>query len=101
MPYLESVSKNKEAETLFPLLMKILPEHYQFYETDHLISGKHYTYFQDGDQILSRSEEKINALADLFDDLGFTAVTGYYDPEEDEETGNLDSYTGFYYLRFD
>ena len=89
------------ASLVFAFLMKLLPSHHRFYETQYLLNGPHYTFFQDDDKILSLDLEKLNALANLLDDLGATAVTGYYDPEEDEQTGNLDSYTGFYYLTID
>ena len=83
---------------IFHMLRTQLPELAVFYETDHLLTGRHYTFFQDSEKILCQSEEKINALADLLDDLGCTAITGYYDPEEDERNGTVDQYTGFYYL---
>lgn len=49
-----------------------------------------------GDEILSRDEGKINALADLLDAMGYTAVTGFYDevPESEPEDG----LEGFFYV---
>lgn len=56
-------------------------------------------FWSDGCQILSKDESAINALADLFDQLGAQEVcTGYYDPAEDERQGETDEYTGYFYL---
>lgn len=55
-------------------------------------------FWSDGTMILSKSEEAIDALADLFDQLGGESHTGYYDPIEDEKEGKVDQYTGYYYL---
>ena len=51
-------------------------------------------------EILSAEESEIETLANLFDQLynEGTCNTGYYDPEEDELNGEVDAYTGLYYL---
>jgi len=84
-------------EIFWQLVSNMLPEQGEFHNDLHT----HYTFFQDGDQILCRNEAKLNALVDLFDDIGLTSVTGYYDPEEDKKNNCVDSLTGFYYLELD
>ena len=81
-------------EIFWQLVSNMLPEQGEFHNDLHT----HYTFFQDGDQILCRNEAKLNALVDLFDDIGLTSVTGYYDPEEDKKNNCVDSLTGFYFL---
>jgi len=55
--------------------------------------------WSDGEKILCESELVINVLADIFDAAGYVAVTGYYDPEEEERIGcPKDEYTGNYYV---
>ena len=39
-----------------------------------------------------------NLVADTLDAMGFTAVTGYYDPAEDERSGVTDELTGYHYV---
>ncbi len=52
-----------------------------------------------GDAILCSTEDAANALADLIDALKIgDAVTGFYDPVEDERNNEVDSFTGFYYV---
>ena len=51
-----------------------------------------------GDIIVSKSEVTINRVADVFDAFGYTAVTGYFDPSEDEKAGIKDKLTGYYYV---
>ena len=64
-----------------------------------------YDFFVDIDEteILSRDESKINLLANLFDFMygEGTVKTGYYNPEEDERNGEVDEFTGLYYLSID
>ena len=40
----------------------------------------------------------VNRIADMLDSMGFDAVTGYFDPKEDERSGEVDSLTGYYYV---
>ncbi len=56
------------------------------------------TFWSDGTMILSKDEAAINALADLLDQLNGDIVTGYFDPKEDQGSGTVDEYTGYYYL---
>ena len=57
-----------------------------------------------GDELLCRTEEAANAMADMFEQLyaaqgeDVKAHTGYYDPEEDKRNGEEDRYTGWWYV---
>lgn len=48
--------------------------------------------------IASNDEATVNRIADMLDSMGFDAVTGYFDPKEDERSGEVDSLTGYYYV---
>ena len=61
-------------------------------------NGDTYCIWQYGDKILCSTESQANALADMLDAVGYTAVTGYYDPDEDTESGLCDAATGWYYV---
>ena len=60
-------------------------------------------FWTDGDEILTKNEAHADALADFIDSIcGMTtAHTGYYDPVEDERSGEVDDHTGYYYVDFD
>lgn len=49
-------------------------------------------------QIVSKEETAVNRVADMLDSMGFDAVAGYFDPKEDERSGEVDSLTGYYYV---
>ena len=57
-----------------------------------------------GDEILCKTESAADALADMFEGLyaasneDVLVNTGYYDPEEDERNGEVDRYTGWWYV---
>ena len=57
-----------------------------------------------GDEILCKAEETADALADMFESLyrsqdeEILVNTGYYDPIEDERSGETDRYTGWWYV---
>ena len=55
---------------------------------------------KDGDEILCENEQIAEHLADLFDAMYGepTVNTGYYDPEEDERSGETDDRTGYWYV---
>lgn len=57
-------------------------------------------FWTDGEKILSKDQDAINAIADFLDDTAGYGVccTGYYDPEEDKRNDCVDEYTGYYYL---
>lgn len=57
-----------------------------------------------GDEILCKTEEVADALADMFEclyraqDEEILVNTGYYDPVEDERNREVDRYTGWWYV---
>ena len=52
----------------------------------------------DKSMIVSKDETTVNRIADMLDSMGFDAVTGYFNPEEDKRSGEVDSLTGYYYV---
>lgn len=59
-------------------------------------------YWTDGDEILCKTEEAAEHLADFLEDIGFADVhTGYYDPKEDARNNQVDDHTGYYYVGID
>ena len=52
----------------------------------------------DKSMIVSKDETTVNRIAEMLDSMGFDAVTGYFDPEEDKRSGEVDSLTGYYYV---
>ena len=59
--------------------------------------GNRHDYWTDGTEILCKNEDSANALADFFEDMGFDIVhTSYYDPEEDQRSGEVDDHTGYW-----
>ena len=95
------MERTREVNGIINRIMDLLPS---IYDTEVDDEYKADCFLTDGskEMILSASESKIEALADLFDQLygyGYgSATTGYYDPEEDEENDEVDAYTGLYYL---
>lgn len=56
-------------------------------------------FWSTGSIILARTVEKANELADFLDEtFGAVAVTGFYDPEEDERNNAVDMCTGYWYI---
>lgn len=57
-----------------------------------------------GDEILCKTESAANTLADMLELLyrsqgeDVLINTGYYDPVEDERNGEVDRYTGWWYV---
>lgn len=65
---------------------------------NHADENRH-GYWSDGEDILCKTEEQANHLADFLEDLGYTDVTtGHYDLAEDERDGCVDALTGYYYV---
>ena len=72
--------------------------------TDRLRDYPEGEAWTDGDEILCRTKDGMDAILDVLatmyrsqrDEMGF--VTGYYDPEEDKRNNEEDRYTGWYYL---
>lgn len=51
------------------------------------------------DEILCDREDVAEIIADILESIGFDEVTtGYYDPEEDKRNGEVDKFTGWYYV---
>ena len=55
-------------------------------------------WYDGGDDILCRTEDHANAVADWLDGHGYEAVTGYFDPAEDDRDNCRDDLTGWYYV---
>ena len=56
-------------------------------------------FWTDGEEILCKTEEQAEAVADFLEDLGFDCLnTGYYDPVEDKREGCVDDHTGYWYI---
>jgi len=55
-----------------------------------------------GDELLCNSEGLAGTIADILEhEFGIDYVnTGYYDPEEDERNGEVDEYTGWWYVTY-
>ncbi len=60
-----------------------------------------------GYEILCKTEDAADALADMFETLyaaqgeEILINTGYYDPAEDERNNEVDSFTGWWYVNID
>lgn len=51
------------------------------------------------DEILCDDEDAIEIIADFLENMGFDEVnTGYYDPEQDKRSNEVDKFTGWYYV---
>jgi hypothetical protein len=78
-------------------------------EWEHLIKSlrdnkehNRHGYWTDGEEILCKTEEQAEVLADFFEDIGFDYVhTGYYDPTEDERNNEVNDHTGYWYVSVD
>lgn len=87
-------SYQEECETtdLFSEILKALPK----------TPGECSDYWTNKDIILCSSEEKmcalISFLTDLYSIRNINILTGYYDPDEDEKSGEVDECTGFWYV---
>jgi len=57
----------------------------------------------DGTEILCRSEWLAYTIANILDNIAGYRYTHYhyYDPEEDERSGEVDDHTGWWYVDFD
>ena len=52
-----------------------------------------------GEEILCPDEQTANVMAGLLEAAGYdTPCTGYYDPDEDQRSGETDDVTGYWYV---
>lgn len=84
---------------IFKAITDMLPMIYDR-EVTNEFKETHFLTDPDGTEILSSEENEVEAIANLFDQLygEGTCNTGYYDPVEDERNGEVDAYTGLYYV---
>lgn len=60
-----------------------------------------------GDEILCKTETAAEAISDMIWQLyraqgeSVTLTTGYYDPEKDQQSGQEDRFTGWWYVDID
>ena len=63
--------------------------------------------WSNGSEILCKTEDVADALADMLECMykahgeEILVNTGYYDPVEDERSGETDRYTGWWYVTID
>lgn len=58
-------------------------------------------FWSNGDEILCKTADGADTVADLLEACGIDcAVTGYYDPDEDQRSGEVDSLTGWHYVNW-
>lgn len=75
--------------------------------TDRLRDYSYGNIWTSGDEILCKTKDAANTLADMLECLYRTdgkevvVNTGYYDPEEDRKNGGLDRYSGWWYVHID
>lgn len=76
-------------------------------ETAAVVPAKRTTYWTDNEEILCKSEEIAETIANMIETLYWmdgekvSIQTGYYDPKEDEDEGKADEYTGWWYVVMD
>lgn len=93
------LNRIEKVDRVFKEIASLLPMIYDS-EVDDEFKKTHFITTPDGDEILSAEESEVEAIANLFDQLygEGTCNTGYYDPIEDERNGEVDAYTGLYYV---
>lgn len=55
----------------------------------------------DGSEFLVKDEESADCIADFLQAMGFDSHVGYYDPEDDERSNEVDDHTGYWYIDID
>lgn len=57
--------------------------------------------WSNGCDIMCETESIANTIADFLESMGISdvAMTGYFDPEEDERNDEVNECTGYYYVR--
>jgi len=88
-----------KVDKIFKQMANLLPMIYDK-EVDDEFKRTHFLVGPNKDEILCAEESEAEAIANLFDQLYGEGVcnTGYYDPIEDERNGELDAYSGLYYV---
>lgn len=94
-----TTDRTTRVDTIFKAITDLLPMIYDR-EVDDEFLKSHFIVNSNRDEILSTEEGEIEAIANLFDQLygEGTCNTGFYDPEEDDRNGEVDAYTGLYYV---
>jgi hypothetical protein len=94
-----NMDRIEKANWIIKEITDLLPMIYDNCVTDEY-KATHFVTDPDRTEILSSCESEVEALANLFDQLygEGTCNTGYYDPAEDERNGEVDAYTGLYYV---
>ena len=75
--------------------------------TDRLRDYSEGDIWSSGDEILCKTENAADAIADMFEclyraqDEDVLINTGYYDPEEDKRNNEMDRFTGWWYVNID
>jgi len=64
---------------------------------------RYHGIWSDGSEILCPTEHQADVIADFIDAMiGYPiSHTGYYDPKEDERSGEVDDHTGYWYVDWD
>lgn len=64
-------------------------------------SMENYNIWTNGESILCPDNDIANWIANFLDNMGYTAMTGYYDPDADRKSHSVDYLTGWYYVEVD
>ena len=65
----------------------------------HYLYGRSTIIWAVEDEILCDDKDVAEIVADILEHMGFDEVnTGYYDPEEDAISGEVDNHTGWWYV---
>lgn len=93
------MNRIEKVDKIFRSIADLLPMIYDDCVTDDFKTSN-FMVDPNGTEILSSEQSEVEALANLFDQLygEGTTNTGYYDPKEDERNGEVDAYTGLYYV---
>ena len=64
---------------------------------------RYHGIWTDGSEILCPTEAQADVIADFIDAMVGDSFchTGYYDPKEDERSGEVDDHTGYWYVDWD
>ena len=87
-------------ENVWYEFVKHLPQEADWVKSE---DGVDLWYYADADEILCRTEELADRIADILEGISgeHEAHIGYYDPEEDEKDNCVDGRTGWWYVDYD